>query len=235
MASLVKIDYVLEIAQTHGCKCWRMWDDGGELLDRRESETASITQVLADLRASFERVSGSFVSIRLSPKKLTKGGDQITNVYNYKVKCLSAGDFETAEAPAEIKLAKGAGSSEIYSLLSELKVQLAEQKKDVEIRELQRQLQEQKKGGGKNRLLEQYLTKILLSSDVKEISAAAPVAGHTEAPAKAAAPVAGTQQELVQQLQRLKKLDNDFVNTLKRLADYAEKNPGALDQLKTIL
>lgn len=233
MASLVKIDYVLEIAQTHGCKCWRMWDDGGELLDRRESETAALAQVLQDLKSSFERVSGNYVSIRLSPKKLTKGGDQITNVYNYKVKCLSGTDFETAETPAEVKIKGAAGNNEIYSLLSDLKVQLAEQKKDVEIRELQRQLQEQKKGGGKNRILEQYLTKILLSSDVKAISAA-PVAGHTE-PVAAAAPAAGTQQELVQQLQRLKKVDSDFVNTLKRLADYAEKTPGAIDQLKTFL
>lgn len=232
MASLVKIDYVIEIAQTHGCKCWRMWDDSGELLDRRESETAHLAQVLQDLKNSFERVAGNYVSIRLSPKKLTKGGDQITNVYNYKVKCLSAGDFEAAEAPAEIKIKQGAGEAGIYSLLSDLKVQLAEQKKDVEIRELQRQLQEQKKGGGKNQLLEKYLTKILLQSDVKEISAA-PVAGHTE-PIKKEAPAA-TQQELVQQLQRLKKLDNDFVNTLKRLADYAEKTPGAIEQLKTFL
>lgn len=237
MANIVSIDYVLKVATVHQCKCWKIWNSEGELLDKRESATVNQEQSLQALRESFNDIEGDFATIRISPKVSTKGGDNKTDTFLFKVRCLKQSAPIVSE---QLTSYTGKGDAGIYAMISDLKVQIAEQKKDSEIQALQRQIAELKNGKGKNRMLEQYLTKILLQSD--PAPAAPAIAGVTEQqpiekkPAPAAAPAGDQRAELVAALNKIKAVDPaGYIETLSKLAKFAESNPDAYNSYKSML
>ena len=221
---------------------WVLTDETGELLDRRNSESANVEVSLQELKESFEGVTGDYVEIRVQPKKAVSGGDQKSNLFKFKVKCLtSAAPVQTFTESRELPALKG--DAGIYSILTELKVQLAEQKKDVEINELKRQLHEKNKGDGKSRMLERLLTQMLLPELSKTTESAAAIAGTVEEK-KPAAPVhtaeqineaKAQQQRLVQALNKLRAVDGDFITTIEKLQKFAESNAEAYNQYKNML
>jgi len=232
---------VVKVGKQHRCMCWKLTDETGELLDRRNSESANVEQSMQELKESFEGITGDYVNVLVTPKKPQRGGDQITSNFNFKIKCITgapAGITESRELPA-LQVQKG--DAGIYSILTELKVQLAEQKKDVEINELKRQLADKAAGNSKNKLLEKLLTTMLLP-EIKELQQ--PVAGVDPVQQPVASPVHSAeqvseakaqQQKLVQVLNKMKNLDADFINTLEKLQQFAESNPAAYQQYKNAL
>ena len=236
MANIVSIDYVLKVATVHQCKCWKIWNSEGELLDKRESATVNQEQSLQALRESFADIEGDFATIRISPKVSAKGGDNKTDTFIFKVRCLKQSAPVVSE---QLNAYTGKGDAGIYAMISDLKVQIAEQKKDSQIEALQRQITELKSGKGKNRVLEQYLSKVLLQGDTKQAPA---IAGVTEQqpiekkPAPAAAPAGNQRAELVAALNKMKAVDPaGYIETLKKLALFAESNPDAYNNYKSML
>jgi hypothetical protein len=58
-------------------------------------------------------------------------------------------------------------------------------------------------------------------------------AAGTKQPARVAAPVP-TNTGIDETLQRLAAVDPDYMNTLSKMTDYLERNPGVIDQIKPI-
>ena len=145
MSNLVNIDYVISVANQQGCAIWKITDMQGETLDKRNSATADLQKSLADLRDAWQQIQGDFINIKIAAKAMARGGDQQSTTFYYKVKCFAAAESSTAAADI-LPAVTGKMDPGIYSLLSDLKVQIAEQKKDVEIRELKRKLEDKGKG-----------------------------------------------------------------------------------------
>jgi len=251
VANYVKIDFVINAAIKGGCRLWRMWDDSGELLYKQDSETMAIEESMRTMREVFEGVAGEFVLIQVTPRVLKKGGDQITNVFKYRVACVDSSPINSErnlKQPAnDFYQGKTQNyGNDITAQLIALNVMIAEQKKDAQINALERKLDELKsnKGNNKSQLLEKYLMKIFLEPETKK--ATLPIAGTTtQAPAEPtpqAQPVNGNQDEkrkaaqrLAIALQKLKNVDSNFVSSLEKLATFAEKNPEQFNQYLEML
>ena len=232
MSNLVNIDYVISVANQQGCAIWKITDMQGETLDKRNSATADLQKSLADLRDAWQQIQGDYINIKIAAKAMARGGDQQSTTFYYKVKCFAAAESSTAAADI-LPAVTGKMDPGIYSLLSDLKVQIAEQKKDVEIRELKRKLEDKGKGDGKSRILEQYLTKLLLQEEKAPAAIAAPIAGHTVTPAAAADP--NGKARLIAALNKIKGIDPAYLETLEKLAAFGEKDPAAFDMYKKML
>lgn len=230
----VDFDFIKKVASKHQLKCWKIYDSAGELIDKNESDTVKLEESTEALRDVFSVVVGDFVTIVLSPRKLTKGGDQITNVFKYRVKCEK--QIESIAAPV-IPGKTGAAnfSDSITAQLIQLNVALAKTQAQQEINDLQRQLNEIKneKKNGKGRVLEKYLEALLMQAakpapaaiaEVKETDSIKPIAGTNEAGPENR-PTAPAVKQLTQTLARLKNVDSNFVISLGKLADFAEANP----------
>ena len=229
----VDFEFIKKVAIKHQLKCWKIYDSAGELIDKNESDSVKVEESTEALRDVFAVVVGDFVTIVLSPRKLTKGGDQITNVFKYRVKCEKQIESITAAPVIPGKTGAANFSDSITSQLIQLNVALAETRAAQKISELERQLNEVKneKKNGKGRVLEKYLEALLMQTskqapaaiaEVKQVSEVQPVAGTSETNTRPAAPGV---KHLSESLARLKNVDSDFVISLRKLADFAEANP----------
>lgn len=234
------LDYVTEVMREHKAMCWRLWDASGDSIDKREDVTLDVEKSITALEKCYNSVEGEYVTIRISSRVLQSGGDQKTNVFQYRLKCKSSGSSDS------LPLSPGRGGMDagIFEMISALRVQVAEQRKDQEISELKRQIQEFKKGKQKNPILDKLITAMLLENSS---SPAAQISGDQETTEKA--PIAQNfnnldrtskepgdgQKELVNALNLLKSVDSDFVHTLSKLAKFAKDNPEQFNQYKTML
>jgi len=236
--NFVTFDFIKKVAAKHNLKVWKIVDSSGEPIDKQESESIEPAESMEQLYEVYSGVVGEYVGVQLSPRKLKLGGDQISNVFKYKLKCLKQNDEPDYTAAPGRKAGAGlAGLSDnITSQLIALNVALAETKAAQKINELERQLAEAKaeKKNGKGKMLERYLEQMLLSASApKAQTVPAPIAEkHTENIAanfeqnSGAAPAGQNGvKNLAASLQKLKSVDSDFVTSLESLAKFAEQNP----------
>jgi len=240
--NFVTFDFIKKVAAKHQLKVWKIVDSTGEPIDKQESESIAVDESMEQLQEVFSGVVGEYVGIQLSPRKLKLGGDQISNVFKYKLKCLKQNDEpDYTAAPGRKSGASLSGLSDnITSQLIALNVALAETKAATKINELERQLAEAKaeKKNGKGKMLERYLEQMLLSASAPKVKTApAAIAdNHEETKATAAAPAApagsNSVKNLAASLQKLKSVDSDFVTSIESLAKFAQRQP---DQYKAYL
>jgi hypothetical protein len=236
--NFVTFDFIKKVAAKHNLKVWKIVDSSGEPIDKQESESIEPAESMEQLYEVYAGVVGEYVGVQLSPRKLKLGGDQISNVFKYKLKCLKQNDEPDYTAAPGRKAGAGlAGLSDnITSQLIALNVALAETKAAQKINELERQLAEAKaeKKNGKGKMLERYLEQMLLSASAPKVrTAPAPVAdNHTENIASnfdqnsPAAPAGQNGvKNLAASLQKLKSVDSDFINSIESLAKFAEREP----------
>jgi len=237
--NFVTFDFIKKVAAKHQLKVWKIVDSTGEPIDKQESESIDVAESMEQLQEVYSGVVGEYVGVQLSPRKLKLGGDQISNVFKYKLKCLQQNEQTDYTAPARKGGAVLSGLSDnITSQLIALNVALAETKAAQKINELERQLAEAKaeKKNGKGKMLERYLEQMLLSASApKAQTAPAPIAEtHQEQITPAPAAPAGQNgvKNLAASLGKLKAVDSNFVASLESLAKFAEQNP---DQYKLYL
>ena len=139
MASLVNIDFVIKAMMQQNCRYWTLRNSDGELQDKCNDDKATKEENAEKLRECWRSIEGDFVIVRITAYRPQRGGDNRGLQFTYNVKCAKAA--ATTEAA---ELAYTGKDAAIYGLLSDLKVQIAEQKKDIEIRELQRKLKDRK-------------------------------------------------------------------------------------------
>ena len=242
MAAFVSIDFVIASAEKHNCSIWRIYDSAGDQLDKQEKDSTGIKESLQQLREIYSSIEGDHVLIVISAKVLKRGGDQITNVYRYKVRCLNQDIASPAMVPAkQQQLQPVQYGGDITAQLIALNVLIAENKKDLQIRDLQQQLKDAQDKPGKKQLLEKYLEKIFLESEKK----AAPVAGikqkavPVQQQQKQQPVIAGTAEDkkktvqaLSAALKELGEVDADLIASVQKLAKFAKENP---DQYKSYL
>ena len=231
MAAFVSIDFVIASAEKHNCSIWRMYDSAGDQLDKQEKDSTGIKESLQQLREIYSGIEGDHVLIVISNKVLKRGGDQITNVYRYKVRCINQDIASPAMVPAkQQQLQPVPFGGDITAQLIALNVALAENKKDMQIRDLQQQLKDQEEKPGKSKILERYLEKIFLEEEKKS----APVSGirKKEPVIKKQPVIAGTAEDKKKSVQALSaalkdlgEVDKDLITSVQKLAKFAKANP----------
>ena len=241
--NFVTFDFIKKVAIKHSLKVWKITDSTGEPIDKQESESIEPADSMDQLYEVYRGVVGEYVGVQLSPRKLSLGGDQKSNVFKYKIKCEQQDQQPDYSAPAGKGRAVLAGLSDnITSQLISLNVALAETRAQQKINDLERQLAESKaeKKSGKGKMLERYLEQMLLSASApKAQTAPAPIAdNHTESVESQSdqAPAApGGVKNLSASLQKLKSVDSNFVASLESLAKFAEQQPEQYKQYLAML
>jgi len=241
--NFVTFDFIKKVAIKHSLKVWKITDSTGEPIDKQESESIEPADSIDQLYEVYRGVVGEYVGVQLSPRKLSLGGDQKSNVFKYKIKCEQQDSQPDYSQPARKGGAALAGLSDnITSQLISLNVALAETKAQQKINDLERQLAESKaeKKSGKGRMLERYLEHMLLSASApKAQTVSAPIADYhteTENSKSDQAPAApGGVKNLAASLQKLKSVDSNFVASLESLAKFAEQQPEQYKQYLAML
>jgi len=245
--NFVSFDFIKKVAVKHSLKVWKITDSTGEPIDKQESESIEPAESMEQLYEVFAGVVGEYVSVQLSPRKLKLGGDQISNVFKYKLKCLQQNEQPDYTAPGRKAGAALSGLSDnITSQLIALNVALAETKAAQKINELERQLAEAKaeKKNGKGKMLERYLEQMLLSASAPKVrTAPAPIAQNNteniasnfEQNSPAAPAGQNSVKNLAASLGKLKAVDSDFINSIESLAKFAEREPEQYKQYLVML
>lgn len=239
--STVTLSFVESVMKRQMFVIWRMWDATGDLIDQQINSGKSVDDSINLLRESFAAVCGEFVSIQVSKEHLKKGGDQISNVFKYRVLCKSPAVSPVTTA-TDIKTISGLSNDYLPQLI-QLNVALAETRKDMRIMQLETEIdklkKEQKEKGGKSSVLEKYILRLLDESQPANKPAPAingPIVKE------ASQPVTGTEQDkkeaakrLVDALNRLKLVDSGLVDSVEKLAKFAEQNPEQYKQYLSML
>lgn len=210
--------------------------EGNQVVDLQDDEGVSVDAAVEQLESIVESIESGILEIALSnksKKQKAKGGADLMN-FTYKIRI------------GESKKENESGSLALIREIYELKADL--QKKDFEHRmeELERIMSKKEKKPAfdlDHPLAQQAITGLLTHF----AGGSAPVANHTgiadnvsepEAPAAETKTKRMTPEEkktLTESIQRLSKVDPDIINTLVKLANLAESNPGKYNMAKTFL
>ena len=206
--------------------------EGNQLVDIQDDEGVSVDAAVEQLESIVESIESGILEIALSnksKKQKAKGGADLMN-FTYKIRI------------GESKKENESGSLSLIREIYELKADM--QRKDFEYRmqELERSMKKkEKKDFFEQPLVQEAITGLIQTFATK----ATPVANHTgiadnhseaEAPPQTNRRMTPEEKKtLTETIQRLSKVDPDIIETLVKLANLAETNPGKYNMAKTFL
>lgn len=238
--SLVSLDYIKKVAEKHGCTFWSIRDQDGNPIDVYEpTESETVANSMALMEESYNGIQGETVLIRISPRKLGRGQDNQSKVFEYTVRC-------KAYAAAQVNELPGKGDAGLYAIVTQLRVELEAQKHQRTIDDLKREIDQLKKEGksSKSSRLDKLLDVVLLevakaNKNTTPVASVTPVA-HTEEisgtskPAPVTVP-ANDKERLTKALKSLQSIDADFIASLEKLERFAANNPEQYKQYLSML
>jgi hypothetical protein len=220
-------NYLFTLQNEHNAIYWKVYDHIIRTPINEQIEDISLDESQEKLKNTIENCSGDYINVKLfsgKPRKKT-AGETSPNEIHVKVKLNSFKENNKSDQSIQ-----GIGFNEYISKIDEIRrLELDKLKMEIE----HNQDKEQSK-------IERILDKLLdndsfilgLTGVLKQI-----VSKNQNTPIINQPPInANTgSQDLNNVLNRLNKIDPDLVNTLNDLANFAEKNPDALEQIKPIL
>jgi hypothetical protein len=215
--------YIEELQRKHKLKYWKVYDRSKKLLiDSQEQLEASLDESIIWLQDTLRNCTGDTVLVILyddQPKHRTDGG-KMPKSYEMYVRLENAGHASRAAVPAT--------GAPTFSELLHLHQVIADMKLEAQRKEMEAQLEAPAESSPVDKLITHLIEGNHLTSILSMITA------KPQAPAVAAPAASGT-DPLAAAIKKLSGIDPDYINTLVKMADYLEKNPVVLPQIKTII
>lgn len=208
--------------------------EGNQVVDLQDDEGVSVDAAVEQLESIVESIESGILEIALSnksKKQKSKGGADLMN-FTYKIRI------------GESKKENESGSMALIREIYELKAKMQEQSFEHRMQELERSMKKKEKKDFFEQPMVQEAITGLIQNFGKQ---ATPVANHhgiaddlaeTEAPPETKTQRRMTPEEkktLTETIARLSKVDPDIINTLVKLAQLAESNPGKYNMAKSML
>lgn len=214
--------YIADLQRKHRLIYWKVYDRSKKLLIDSQETEVSLEESITYLQDTLENCTGDVCLVILYgdvPKKRQDGGT-MPKTYEMFVRLEGAGYVGRATTPAQ--------GAPTFSELLKLHEKIAEMKLEAQKRELEAQLAGNADSSPVNRLVSHLIEGNHLTSILSMLTT------KPQAPAVAAPAASGT-DPLAAAMKKLAGIDPDYINTLVKMADYLEKNPVVLPQIKTII
>lgn len=222
--AFVTLETALKQQNQHGAVFWKVYDSSGKILLNQVNNNIGLEASAEALEDFLKNCLGDYVVLRLytgEPKRTAAGDSKETTL--------------TLRVRLEGQAFKGASNQHVISGAPGFADFLAilEQKRQSDIERLKLEMELNSKAGYVERLID------TVSQNPAILTALLGVLNRFAAPAApviSAAPGVRQSQPLEAEeiLQRMKIIDPDYINTLKNMVSYLEKNPGVIDQIKPI-
>lgn len=232
--NFVKKDYIAELMQSENLFLFTLCGvDGKSILCEQDDESYKVGESIQKLDHCLESLEPGqvvYLTLRRHTKKDKSQGGAIKGNYQFKIRTGTDKAISGHTPQIDTSLV----NSEILRLMQEkkeLELKMAELKAEQKHAELERKIEEIKNES----VLEKYAPQIigtLQAMFTKQAGAPVAVAGLEDTETETATP----KQRITAAINRLIKIDKDFVNTIEVLAAYAEQQPqsylGFLPMLK---
>jgi hypothetical protein len=218
-------EYVKSLQKSHEAKFWKVYDNTGKTLINKLDSDIGLNNSMEALQDTIDNCIGDYVIVKLftiAPTK-TQSGAQHDNGLHLKVK-LDNSPQNKAAAPY---MGIVPGFNEYISLHDKLR--------ELEIEKLKMEMAADSNPSPWQRIGEKLLENDALILAITGLITKAATGGKTPAPAPQQInnPVTPS-NELEETLSRLSIVDPEYKDTLSKMVNYLERNPGVIDQIKPI-
>ena len=213
--ALVTIDTVGKLQRQQNTIYWKVTDKTKKLVINRNDELQPIEHSIELLKDTLKECIGDYCAVTLyteKPTQLEKGSTK-GKIFELLVKLDSHSNFQHQQPIA------GNQFGELLELHKKV-LQLEHEKEKAEENKIQKPLEKLV-----DKLTEGNTINLLLSAFMNRVNKQPEQIGATP----------GTNNELKETLIKLSKVDPNYINTLEKMADYLEKNPSVLPQIKMII
>lgn len=219
--AFVTPEYVRSLQETHEAKFWKVYDSSGKILINKLDQDLGMSKSTSMLQDTLENCQADYVTVRLftiAPSKTTAGAAHDVGL-TLKVRL----DSMQTQKPTSYGIGMAPSIQDYLALTDKIR--------QVELEKMRMELQQEQQDSPWMRLGEKLLQNdALVMAITGAISKFA--SGKTPAPKIAASPQSTS--NIDETLQRLSMVDPDYINTLSKMTEYLEKNPGVIDQIKPI-
>lgn len=216
--------YIAELQRKHNLIYWKLYDRSKKLLIDSQESTTPLERSIEALQNTLENCTGDVVYLELYgdvPKKRTDGGP-MPKTYEMFVRLDNshAGAGRGAPAPG----------GQMFDQILALHNQIAEMRIEAVKKEMEAQIAGPPAPSVWEELVKQctpYIPKLLDRMDKPQQVSAPPT------PSRSGSAPSTNQLETISA--KFEKVDPDYLNTLAKMAEYLEKNPGVLPNIKAIV
>lgn len=221
--AFVTPEYVKSLQETHEAKFWKVYDSTGKTLINKLDTDIGINKSATMLQDTLENCQADYVVCRLftiAPTKTQAGATHDTGL-TLKVRL----DSMQAPKTTSAGISMAPGIQEYLALHDKIR--------QVEMEKMRMELEKDQADSPWMRLGEKLLQNDALVMAITGVISKFAASGKPVA--RVAAPAQNSSNTNIDEtLQRLAAVDPDYINTLSKMTEYLEKNPGVIDQIKPI-
>lgn len=212
----ISIETVGELQRRHKAPFWKVFDRSKRVEMNAQDQPIDLEQSIEYLNSFLESLSGDSCVVNLytaAPEKTT-AGSKAPKVYQLVVKLRNQESAKPSTIGAPVSLSEH--------------LQLVEKIHELKMERLRAELEREEK---KESAMDKFLGTLLQPETISNL-----VGMITKT--KTQPETVGTPEQtgnLSETLKRFQKVDPDFANTLAKMADYLEKNPGQLNAVKMVI
>jgi hypothetical protein len=212
----INIETVGELQRRHKAPFWKVFDRSKRVEMNAQDQPIDLEQSIEYLNSFLESLSGDSCVVNLytaAPEKTT-AGSKAPKVFQLVVKLRNQETAKPSTIGAPVSLSEH--------------LQLVEKIHELKMERLRAEMErEEKKESAMDRFLGTILQPETINGLVSMLTSKKTQPETVSGPEPAG--------NLSETLNRFKKVDPDFANTLAKMADYLEKNPGQLSAVKMVI
>jgi hypothetical protein len=222
--AFVTPEYVKNLQETHEAKFWKVYDSSGKVMINKLDHDIGMSKSTAMLQETLDNCQADYVTVRLftiAPAKTTAGAGHDVGL-TLKVRL----DSMQTQKPFQASIGMAPGIQEYLALHDKIR--------QVELEKMRMELESNQADSPWMRLGEKLLQNDALVMAIT--GAISKLAAGKQQPVQRIAQAQTTTAPgtISETLERLAKVDPDYLETLERMTSYLEKNPGVIDQIKPI-
>lgn len=212
----ISIETVGELQRRHKAPFWKVFDRSKRVEMNAQDQPIDLEQSIEYLNSFLESLTGDSCVVNLytaAPEKAT-AGSKAPKVFQLVVKLRNQETAKQSTIGAPVSLSEH--------------LQLVEKIHELKMERLRAELEREEK---KESAMDRFLGSILQPETINGLVGML-TSKKTQPETVGAPEPAGN---LAETLNRFKKVDPDYANTLAKMADYLEKNPAQLNAVKMVI
>ena len=231
--NFVTLEFIRECMVRNNVSCWNIYDERKKRLDHYQEAKAAPADSFSVLKNTLDNLTGEFVNIRITKNK-TEGARAgtikgVAFSYYYALKKNAVTEIMPPAREMVNDAAPGSYGFTIIQQLQEqnavLREQILTQTFNAKLEALSAQLNAPAESSKIDKVLDLVLVKFLSGMNTEAAQVVTPVPDTINGPQTTAAAPRDTKEKLTTALNDLKSVDENFIETISKVAKLAKDNP----------
>jgi hypothetical protein len=214
----ISINNAAELLRKHRAVYWKVWDRSKRAEIDAQNDPIDLEDSIGQFLDTVNALSGDAVALTFYTGKPTRktAGEEATKTFSVLVKLQA----ENARITGPERSTTGPTLADHLALHEQLTA--------LKLEKLKIELSAQEK---KESAVEKFLGNLIEGGHLQNIIGAIMTKSNQPKPGV----VSGVSETLAETMAKFSKFDPDYQNTLKKMAEYLEKNPGQLGAIKMVI